>query len=103
VFVVQEGEDDRWYLPKDAWSLFHEGGKVVGFMSGSSKVPGSFKIEETDTGIRWRYAKANKLLVNKDSITKLNRSQLAFRTVSSLFVNELEGLKFKSKIWGVQI
>lgn len=67
--VGQVGEDDMWYLPKDNWSLIQEDGKVTGFMPGSSKVPGSFDIEESETGIRWRYSKANKFQVCEESVS----------------------------------
>jgi len=84
------GGDDRWYLPKDAWSTVREAGEVMSFKSGGSKVLGSLEIEVTDTGTRWRFAKVNKFMVNKDSISEHNRSHLAFKTISSLFINELE-------------
>jgi len=43
---------------------------VSGFLLGLSKVPGSFDIEETETGVRWRYSKADTLQLWDESISE---------------------------------
>lgn len=39
--------------------------KVVGFMSRHCKVPRNLEVKELETGIRWRFAKANKLQISE--------------------------------------
>lgn len=58
-------------------------------------MPGSFDIEETKTGIRWRYSKADKLNICEESISDRVKSNLAFKSVSALFIQNLDWVKIQ--------
>lgn len=61
---------NRWYLLKDNWNPFwDDDGKVIGFMVGNSRVPGSFEFDESSTGIRWRYSQAKSLPAVDESMS----------------------------------
>ena len=53
---------NKWYFPRPDWlPVWDDNQKVIGFRVGKTRVPGSFKFEDTDMGIRWRYDLGNSL------------------------------------------
>jgi len=82
---------NKWYMPRNDWLPIWENNRVVGFCVGKTGVPGAFEIEDTGTGIRWRYDLGSSSEA-VDSYSDRLRSTTAFKTFSNLLVQNLDGV-----------
>jgi len=78
-----------------------DGPQVVGFKVGNTRVPGEFEIEQTNTGIRWRYAPDPDHNASMEQSSDVVKSNLAFKTISELLIKNCDGVGVSMHNMGV--